>query len=134
MNTGLLEKLFGRDQKWHGPCTVILEAEAGVYALGVDAIVGGGAKSYAPRMVSGRVSADSVCLLEDLSALLLIQNQKVRQNTGEESLKQTLTIADTAHIVAVELPDTSTLGTLGVSNPPRPLSSSQSGYFARPMG
>ena len=45
MNAGLLGKLFGRDQLWHGPCTVILDAEAGVYALGVDSIVSGGAKS-----------------------------------------------------------------------------------------
>src|SRR3982751_6442977 len=78
MNTVILEKMFGRDQRWHGPCTVILDAEAGVYALGVDSIVGGGAKSYAPRMISGRVQADSVCLLEDRSALLLVQNQKVK--------------------------------------------------------
>src|SRR4051812_46285064 len=92
MNAALLEKIFGRDQRWHGPCTVILDAEAGVTALGVDSIVGGGAKFYDPRMVSGRVSADSVCLLDDLSAVLLVQNQKVRQNTGEESLRQTLTI------------------------------------------
>jgi hypothetical protein len=134
MNAALLEKIFGRDQRWHGPCTVILDAEAGVTALGVDSIVGGGAKFYAPRMVSGRVSADSVCLLEDLSAVLLVQNQKVRQNTGEESLRQTLTIADVAHVVAVEMPETSALGALGVSNPPRQLSSSQSGYFARPTG
>ena len=72
---------------------------------------------------------------EDCSAVLLIQNHKVRQNTGEESIRQTLTIADVAQVVAVEFNETWALAALGVSTPPpRPLAGSQSGYFARPMG
>ena len=55
MNVPLLEKIFGRDQRWQGPCTVIVNAEAALYALGQDSIVGGGAKQYAPRMISGRI-------------------------------------------------------------------------------
>src|ERR1700686_859244 len=105
MDIALLGKLFGREQRWHGPCTVILDAEATMYALGQDAIVGGGAKQYAPRMISGRVMADSVCLTADGTALLLLQQQKIRQQTGEEIVKQTLTITDPAHVVALEFLD-----------------------------
>lgn len=118
MNVALLSKLFGTDQRWVGACTVVLNAEAAVQAMGVDSIVGGGSKSYAPRLVSGRVNADAVCLLQDGSALLLLQQQKARSTTGEETIKQTLIIADPAHVVAVEYADVAALTNLGLAPPP----------------
>ena len=134
MDAGLLGKIFGRDQRWHGPCTVILDAEAALLAMGSDSIVGGGAKQYAPRLVSGRVVADAVCLVQDGSALLLLQQQRIRQQTGEDLLKQTLTVADPTHVVAVEFSDTSALAALGLTSPSiRPSSGSHPGLYVRPL-
>jgi hypothetical protein len=136
MDAALLTKLFGRDQRWHGPSTVILDAEAAYYALGQDTLLGGGTKHYAPRMISGRVLADAVCLLEDGSALLLLQQQKYRQATGEEVVKQFLMIADPDHVVAVEFADTTALTTLGLLPPPNlrpPGSGSHPGTQLRPF-
>jgi hypothetical protein len=132
MNSALLLRVFGRDQQWHGACTVIMDAEAAVATLGVDSILGGGAKQYAPRMISGRIEADAACLLADGSALLIVQQQKVKLNTGEESLKQRVTIADAAHVVAVEFHDTQCLGKLGVSMPVVRTSGSHQGIQHRP--
>lgn len=117
MDVALLAKIFGRDQRWCGPCTLIMDAEACVSTLGVDAIVGGGAKNYAPRMVSGRVVADAVCLLHDNSALLVVQQTRLRQPTGEEIVKQSLIVADPVHVVAIEFLDTAPLAQLGMNAP-----------------
>src|SRR5262249_50396430 len=75
-------------------------------------------KQFAPRMISGRIPADAVCLLADNSALLILQQQKIKQPTGEDTVRQTLTIADSAHVVALEFPDA---GMLTVLNIPAPL-------------
>ena len=99
MNAALLNKIFGRDQQWHGPCTVLMHGEAAIATQGVDSLLGGGTKQYAPRVISGRIVADAVCLLQDGSALLLIQQQKTKQSTGEEQIKQLLTVADTAFVM-----------------------------------
>jgi len=117
MNSALLTKIFGRDQQWHGPCTVLMHGEAAVATQGVDSLLGGGTKQYAPRVISGRVQADTICLLHDGSALLLVQQQKNKQTTGEEVVRQILTVADTAFVMGVEFPDTGNLAVLGV-NPP----------------
>jgi hypothetical protein len=117
MDTALLGKLFGKDQVWHGACTVILSAEAALRAHGSDSIGAGGLKIYAPRTVSGRINADGVCLLQDGTALLIVQQQKIRQETGEESLKQMLTVVDPSAVAAVEFLDTATLANLSVSAP-----------------
>ncbi len=135
MDAGLLNKLFGKDQQWQGPCTVILDADAAVQVSGSDAIASGGAKMYAPRTVSGRIVADSACLLQDGSALLMLQQLRVRQPTGEEVLKQTLTVADPKFVVAVEFAETVPLAlqALGLTAPPvRPQSGSQAGTLTRP--
>src|SRR5947209_8975708 len=110
MHVELLARIFGRDQSWHGPCTLIMDCEAAVATLGVDSLLGGGAKQYAPRMVSGRIPADQVCLLQGGQALVFLQQHKIRQASGEETIKQTLTLADPAHVVAVEFSDTTPLG------------------------
>ena len=132
MNSALLGKLFGQEQRWLGPCTVIMDAEAALQTLGVDSIIGGGAKSYAPRLVSGRIAADAVCLTQDGSALLISQQQKVRLNTGEEKIQQTVIIADAEHIVAIEFHDIAVLASLGLTPPPTKLGGSQHGLSVKP--
>lgn len=132
MNTAILLKIFGKEQRWSGPCTVIMDSEAAVHALGTDSIMGGGAKSYAPRTVSGRITADTACLIQDGSVLFLLQQQKVREATGVETTKQVLTIADAAHIVALEFTDLAALTALSVSPPPVRPGGSHQGIAPRP--
>src|SRR5438309_2088297 len=62
MNVKLLGKLFGIDGRWSGPCTVIVDADADVQSISNDSIVQGGMKSFAPRLITGRVTADAVRL------------------------------------------------------------------------
>jgi hypothetical protein len=118
MDLGLLGKLFGRDQQWLGPCTVTLNAAVAIQTAGNDAIAGGGAKVYAPRSVSGRVAANAVCFLRDGSALLMLQQQKTRTPTGDEVVKQVLTVADPARVVAVEFESGDPLAAFGLTAPP----------------
>ncbi len=131
MDAALLGKLFGREPRWHGPCVVILNAESAIQTMGADSIGASAAKSYAPRVVSGRVLADSVCLAPDAKALLIVQHQKVRQGTGEEILKQTLLVVDPLHVAAIEFFDTAQLANLGITaSPQRP--GNNSGALHRP--
>jgi hypothetical protein len=135
MDAGLLTKLFGPDQQWQGPCTVILDAGASIQTSGTDAIASGGAKLYAPRTVSGRIVADSVCLMQDNSAILMIQQVRFRQPTGEEIVKQTLTVADPKFVIAIEFAETVPLAlhALGLTAPPvKATSGSQAGTLTRP--
>jgi hypothetical protein len=117
MDAALLERLLGRDQQWQGPCVVVLDAAAAIQAHGADAIGAAGAKTYAPRLASGRVHADAVCYLAEAAALVMMQQQKSRGQSGEEAIKTTLTVADAAHVVALEFSDLSALVSLGL-NPP----------------
>jgi hypothetical protein len=119
MDAALLKRLFGTQAAWQGPCVVVLDAAAAVQTAGADAVAQGGQKIFAPRLVSGRLPADAVCLLADHSALLVVMQQKVRSQTGEESIKQSLIVADITHVVAVEFPDTTALAGLGLT-PPAP--------------
>jgi hypothetical protein len=134
MDIGLLKKLFGAEQQWQGACTVILNAEATIYSVGTDAIVTGGAKNWAPRIISGRVNAEAVSLLKDSSALVLLQQQRTKTATGEENVKHTLTLADPAHVVAVEFTDAvpHALQAVGMSLPVAKSGGSQSGLHQRP--
>ena len=117
MEIALLIRLFGESRSWHGPCTVIVNADASVKTPGPDHIMGGGNKVYAPRITSGRVTADTVCLLPDQRALLILQRVRQRQQTGEESMQESLLILDTTHIVGVEFDNTRVLKQLGLSAP-----------------
>lgn len=117
MDAALLSKLFGREQAWHGPCTVIVVSDASVQAVAFDSVAGAGAKVYAPRVISGRIAADSACLLKDASALVLMQQHRIRQPTGEETIKQILTVVDPSRVVAVEFPDNAALAILGLPVP-----------------
>jgi hypothetical protein len=134
MDAGLLTKIFGNNQEWHGACTVVLEADASVQAVGNDSIQGGGAKTYAPRCISGRVGADSVCLLKDVSALVVMQQHKIRQATGEDTIKQLLTVIDPRSVVPIEFPEVMplVLQALGVGIPPVRPTGSHAGVLTRP--
>ncbi|MFN4260250.1 MAG: hypothetical protein ACK4RK_13215 [Gemmataceae bacterium] len=132
MDLNLLGKLFGADQQWQGPCTVILDANATVESVGLDSIAHAGAKVYAPRLISGRINADAVCLVQEHTVLLMIQQQRFRTASGEETIKQSLIVADIGHVVGIEFPDTALLATLGLLPPaPRP-GGSHSGMHQRP--
>ena len=117
MNSALLVKIFGKDQSWHGPCTVITQGNAAVVTQGTDSLRGGGIKQYAPRVISGRIMADAVCLLPESQTLLILQQQKLRQAAGEERVQQLLTVVDTSYVMAIEFPDPGTLALLGTTAP-----------------
>jgi hypothetical protein len=117
LELALLNKLFGTEARWQPACTILIDAEAGITTLGADTIGAAAMKSYAPRLVSGRIVADTACLLADGSALLLVQQCRVRQPSGDEVVRQTLMIVDPKHIVAVEFPDMGALSHLGISAP-----------------
>jgi hypothetical protein len=118
MHVGLLAKLFGKDRRWRGACTVVVDADATIQPTGTDSIGQSGVKSYAPRLISGRVAADAACLLSEERALLLVQAQRIRQATGEDLHLQTLIVVNLDHVVAIEFPETDGLGALGVEPPP----------------
>ena len=117
MDIGLLIRLFGESRSWHPACTVIVAADASIKTPGPDHIMGGGNKVYAPRITSGRVTADAVCLLPDQRALLLIQRQRQKMTTGEESVQESVLILDTNQVVGVEFDNTRILRQLGLSAP-----------------
>ena len=119
MDVGLLVKLFGNTQEWSAPCTIIVDSEATIQTAGADSAGGAGAKVYAPRLITGRIPADAVCLLKDGSAMVMIQQTRLRQATGEDIMKQTVTVVDAKHIVGVESTDTATvtLKALGLEAP-----------------
>jgi hypothetical protein len=117
VNAVLVEKLFGGDREWSGPCVVVLDAEASVKTPGPDSIQGGGMKSYAPRFSSGRIEADTACLLKDHGALLMVAQQTHKDGTGAVKLRQSLVVADLAHVVAVEFARLTPLDALGVEPP-----------------
>ena len=122
MNAALLQKLFGTDSRWQGPCTLILDADAAVQTLGADSIGPSAVKHYSPRLVSGRITADMVSWALDGTVLLAVQQQKVPQGSGEV-VRQTLLVLDPARVVGVEFADTAMIGKLGVPAPPlRPAS------------
>lgn len=118
MEAGLLTRLFGSNGEWRGPCTVILSADASVNVSGPDHLGTGGVKIYAPRLTSGRIEADAVCVLREESALMIVQRRRVRSATGEDSNTQTVTVADFDHVAALEFDDVDVLAWLGLSEPP----------------
>jgi hypothetical protein len=132
MNSALLQKMFGTESRWQGPCTLILDADAAVQTLGADNIGPSAIKQYAPRLISGRVPADLVSWTPDGSALLAIHQHKVPQGAGGgEVIRQTVLVLDPSRIVAVEFPDAAVLAQFGATPPPsRP---SHPGTHPRPI-
>ena len=117
MDLGLLGKIFGSDSSWHGPCLVLLDAEAAIHSTGPDTILGGGNKQYAPRVASSRVTVDAICFVPEHHALLLMQRQISRRPTGDDDVQETLLIVDTNHVIGLQFNDTALLDVLGVPYP-----------------
>ena len=120
MDASLLKTVFGTSAAWHGACTVLLDADTTVQTTGYDSIVSGGIKSYAPRVASGRVVADSVAYHAGHHVLLIVRASYVKQQTGEDLFVQTLLVADGNRVVGLEFDGLGTLGKLGVPVPPLP--------------
>jgi hypothetical protein len=118
VDAGFLEHLLGGSRTWSGPCVVILDADAAVRTPGPDSIVTGGQKSYAPRVSTGRLSADAVLLLKEEGVLLVVEQLRVKDHIGQTQLKQTLCVADAAHVVGIEYDHVGVLKVLGVPPPP----------------
>jgi hypothetical protein len=133
MDAGLLTKVFGSDQQWVGPCTVVMDADASIQTIGSDAIVSAGTKMYSPRLISGRVQADAACLLKDGTAVVTLTQQRTRQQTGEEIIKQTVMVIDPRSVAAVEFAEGAILTSLGLEAPViRTPSGSHPGTGSRP--
>jgi hypothetical protein len=120
VDAGLLEKLFGGNRGWSPACTVILDGDAAVKTPGPDTIMGGGIKAYAPRYATGRIEADSCYLMKEYGAMIVVQQTKYRDATGAEHVRQTLTVANVAHVVGIEFSHLNPLKTLGIPDPPAP--------------
>ena len=118
MDAGLVERLLGGDRRWAGRCVVVLAAGASVQSAGPDAMLSGGVKHYAPRQASGRVEADAVCLLRAENAVAVLQQHVHKDGTGMEHVRQTLLIADLAHVAGFEFPHSAPLRALGLVAPP----------------
>jgi hypothetical protein len=118
VDAGFLERLLGGSRTWSGPCTVILDAAAAVSTPGPDSIITGGQKSYAPRVASGRLTADTVLLLKDEQVLLAVEEVRFKDATGQNRVKKTLAVVDVRHIVGVEFGNLGYLKLLGVGPPP----------------
>lgn len=118
MDAGFLERLLGGSRTWSGPCTVILDADAAVSTPGPDSIITGGQKSYAPRVSSGRLTADAVLLLKDEGVMLVTEEVRFKDATGQNRVKKTLAVVDVRHIVGMEFGNLGHLKMLGVGPPP----------------
>jgi hypothetical protein len=118
MKTNLMEKLFDASAKWHGPCTILLQANASVRSPGPDSILTGGAKVYAPRITSGRIYAHTVCFLRDMEVLVLIERRDVREKTGVDKTIELVSILDIAQIIGIEYEEIDVLQQLGIPAPP----------------
>jgi hypothetical protein len=118
VDAGFLERLLGGSRTWSGPCTVILDADAAVSTPGPDTLITGGQKSYAPRVASGRMNADSVLLLKDERVLLATEEVRFKDATGQSRVKRTLAVVDVAHIIGLEFGNLAHLKLLGVGPPP----------------
>lgn len=118
VDAGFLERLLGGNRTWCPSCVVILDAEASVKAAGPDSLATGGQKSYAPRVSSGRIPADGVCLLKEDNVLLVVEQTRHKDAVGQTHIKHTLMIVDVSHVVAIEFPHIQHLDILGVPPPP----------------
>ena len=118
MDAGFLDRLLGGSRRWAGPCTVILDAEAAVKTPGPDSVVAGGQKQYAPRVSTGRLTADAVMLLKEEGVLLITEQVRFKDNVGVSHTKQTLAVVGVGHVVGLEYDHINVLKTLNVPDPP----------------
>lgn len=119
MDSNLLKKLFGLGV-WNRECVVLVDADAAVKSLGQDSIATGGGKSYAPRVSSGRITADAVCFHPEHNVLLVVQRTRTKSATGEDLLQQALSVIDVNHVVGIEFAGIGHLAKLGITPPPLP--------------
>ena len=117
MDVGLLDKLMGGDRVWSSPCTVIVDTNAVVKASGQDAIATGGQKTYAPRYSSGRIEADSVCIVKEFNTIIVLQQRRHKDGTGAEQILQTVTYVDPVHVVGIEFANGQSLSNFGMIAP-----------------
>jgi hypothetical protein len=132
MDVGLLTKFFGTD--WSGPCTIIVDAIASVQTAGSDTAGASATKVYAPRIISGRILADMAKLIPEHKLMALMSQQRIRLATGEDVVKQTLTLVDASRIIGVEFCETTAqvMKALNLAPPPsRGLSSGNSGILPK---
>jgi len=118
VDAGFLERLLGGNRKWSNTCVVIIEAEASVKTPGPDSISTGGMKTYAPRVSSGRLPADTVCLMKEEGVLLAVEQIRSKDAVGQSHLKQTLMVVDVKHVVAIEFDSIDVLQSLDIAPPP----------------
>jgi len=118
VDAGLLERLLGGNRAWSGPCVVILDADARVQIPGTDSIISGGQKMYAPRVATGRIAADTVMLLPDERALVVVDRVWSKDHVGQTVVKQTMTVVNVDRVVGVEFDNIGPLKALGVQVPP----------------
>jgi hypothetical protein len=118
MKVEFLERLLGGSSKWAGACIVIMDAQSAVESPGPDTIVSGGVKSYAPRVATGRLNADTVMLLKEEGILLAVEQLLLKDGTGRTLVKKMLAVVDVAHIVGVEFDNIAPLAVLGINDPP----------------
>lgn len=131
MDVALLTKLFGTD--WSGPCVVIMDAEASVQLAGADTAGASATKVYAPRIISGRIPADTAKLMPESNLMVLLTQQRMRQATGEDVVKQTLTLVDTRRVVGLEFGDTAALAMKALNLTPPPMRvGTNSGIMPKP--
>jgi hypothetical protein len=120
VDAALLKSLFGPTPAWSRPCVVVVAAEASVKPAGQDSLLTGGAKTYAPRITSGRIEADNVCYHAASNALLVVQRVWTRSHDGTDKVNNTLFVIDAGHVVAVEFNGLGQLELLGIAPPPVP--------------
>jgi hypothetical protein len=118
MDAGFVERLLGGNRVWSGPCVVIIDADSAVEVPGPDAIITGGQKQYAPRVPTGRLTADAVMLMREEKVLLAVVQHRHKDHTGQTHVKQRLTVVDVLRVVGVEFDHTAALEILGVGPPP----------------
>ena len=119
MDAGLLERVLGGDRVWSAKCVVVLDAEAAVKAVSPDCVTathsGRGTGEWQPATT--RVEADACCLLSEHNAVLIYRQSPQKDVTGSRVLRQTVLVADLAHVVAIEFHHGGPLKALGLSTP-----------------
>ncbi len=129
MDSAVLQTMIGGPNVWSGPCTVVISGAATLHAYGADGIAGGGSKVYAPRYVTGRITADAIALVHDGYALLVVQHPRTGKQHPDEGVRPVLTVVDPHHVIAVEFVEMGPIEAFGLAPPipPRP-----SGFIPRP--
>jgi hypothetical protein len=118
MDAGFLERLLSGSRTWSGPCVVITNASSDINVPGPDSVIAGGQRFYAPRVATGRLVADAVLLLKEDGVLLVVDQHRYKDGTGQTRLKQRLSIVGLQHVVGLEFDHVGALGILGIGDPP----------------